>query len=87
MNSCYTLEDFSDETSEESEDEISVKMDSVSMIYQDTTDGFDLGIDCTEVQQGKNISDEILGVLQSFFYDFLFSLKAMVMEFKYIPIQ
>jgi len=44
-------EDFSDETSEESEDDISSKIDSVSMIYQDTTDGFDLGIDCTEVQQ------------------------------------
>ena len=48
----FIADDFSDEPSEESEDEISMKMGSISHVYRDTSDGFDLGIDCSEVARG-----------------------------------
>lgn len=48
----FTADFTEDETTEESEDEISAKMDSVSTLYQDTVDGFNLGIDCGEVSAG-----------------------------------
>ena len=52
----YLIEDdFSDEPSEESEDEISMKMGSISNVYHDTSDGFDLGIDCSEVARGISL--------------------------------
>ena len=54
MIKYYAYLDYSedDETSEESEDEISTKMESLSNVYQETTDGFNLGIDCNEIPTG-----------------------------------
>ena len=60
INSYYPIDDYSDESSEESEDEISAKIDSISNVCQETSDGFSLGIDCDEICRGMSTSIGLL---------------------------